>query len=45
MKGKASLGGSAGAETLFHRLCLDVMLVSVDATWTLWPDYTALVFR
>lgn len=45
MKGKASLGGSAGTGTLFLWLCLDVMFVSVDVTWTLWPDYTALVFR
>lgn len=45
MKGKASLGGSAGAETHFHLLCLDVMVVSVDAIWTLWPDYAALVLR
>lgn len=45
MKGKASLEGPAEAGTRFHWLCLDAMLVSLDLKWTLWPDYTVLVFR
>lgn len=44
-KRKSLAGGSSWTEALFYKRCLDAMLVSVDLTWTLWPDYTALVFR